>query len=346
VTPRRVSEALLPWAMSVLGVPVGDPLPHLAAVAGDASNRRYFRFEVASQSYVLAESPPSTEKNEAFLRVDALLDRAAVKVPAVLGADLDRGFLLLEDLGDQLLWSALNTVSVDNYYTLAFDVLAKMAVVNTDNTGLASYDRTLLGEELSRFQRWFVHELLGYTPNPSEQALLDTVFERLISSALEQPSVMVHRDFHSRNLMLIGADGLAVIDFQDAVVGPITYDLVSLLRDCYIQWPIERVQAWVRNYRDRLCSQGLLTDTDETLFLRWFDWMGLQRHIKVLGTFSRLYLRDGKPAYLDDLPLVVQYVLQIADQYAEEEPIFADFSAWFSQRLSPLIMTQGWSKSR
>jgi len=346
VTPRRVPEALLPWAMSVLGVPVGDPLPHLAVVAGDASNRRYFRFEVASQSYVLAESPPSTEKNEAFLRVDALLDRAAVKVPSVLGADLDRGFLLLEDLGDQLLWPALNTVSVDNYYTLAFDVLAKMAAVNTDNTGLAPYDRTLLGEELSRFQQWFVHELLGYTPNPSEQALLDTVFERLISSALEQPPVMVHRDFHSRNLMLIGSDGLAVIDFQDAVVGPITYDLVSLLRDCYIEWPIERVQAWVRNYRDRLCSQGLLTDTDETLFLRWFDWMGLQRHIKVLGTFSRLYLRDGKSAYLDDLPLVVQYVLQIADQYAEEEPIFADFSAWFSQCLSPLIMTQSWSKNR
>jgi aminoglycoside/choline kinase family phosphotransferase len=157
---------------------------------------------------------------------------------------------------------------------------------------------------------------------------------------------MVHRDFHSRNLMLIGSDGLAVIDFQDAVVGPITYDLVSLLRDCYIEWPIERVQAWVRNYRDRLCSQGLLTDTDETLFLRWFDWMGLQRHIKVLGTFSRLYLRDGKSVYLDDLPLVIQYVLQIADQYAEEEPVFADFSAFFSLRLAPLIATQDWSKIR
>lgn len=346
MSSRHVPKALLPWAMSVLGLSDGDLVPHLAVVAGDASNRRYFRFEVASQTYVLVESPPSTEKNEAFLRVDALLDIAGVKVPAVLGADLDRGFLLLEDLGDQLLWPALNTVSVDNYYTLAFDVLSKMAAVKTSDTGLDPYDRSLLGEELGRFQQWFVQGLLGYSPNPSEQALLDTVFERLISSALEQPTVLVHRDFHSRNLMLAGAEGLAVIDFQDAVVGPVTYDLVSLLRDCYIQWPVERVQAWVRSYRNRLCSQGLLAGTDEALFLRWFDWMGLQRHIKVLGTFSRLYLRDGKSVYLDDLPLVIQYVLQIADQYAEQEPVFADFSAFFSQRLAPLIMTQDWGKIR
>jgi aminoglycoside/choline kinase family phosphotransferase len=218
-----------------------------------------------------------------------------------------------------------------------------MAAVKTSAAGLDPYDRSLLGEELGRFQQWFVQGLLGYNPNPSEQVLLERVFERLISSALEQPLVLVHRDFHSRNLMLAGAEGLAVIDFQDAVAGPVTYDLVSLLRDCYIQWPVERVQAWAHSYRDRLCSQGLLAVTDEALFLRWFDWMGLQRHIKVLGTFSRLYLRDGKSAYLDDLPLVIQYVLQIADQYAEEEPIFADFSAWFSECLSPLIMTQDWS---
>jgi hypothetical protein len=271
---------------------------------------------------------------------------AGVKVPAILGVDLDRGFLLLEDLGDQLLWPALNTDSVDRYYTLAFDVLVKMAAVETSDAGLGSYDNALLGEELGRFQRWFVEGLLGYQLTPLEQVLLDAFFERLISSALEQPSVVVHRDFHSRNLMLFGAEGLAVIDFQDAVVGPVTYDLVSLLRDCYIQWPLERVQAWVHRYRDRLCSQGLLTCTDEALFLRWFDWMGLQRHIKVLGTFSRLYLRDGKSGYLDDLPLVIEYVLQVADQYSDKEPLFADFSSFFSQRLAPLMMTQGWSKIR
>ena len=346
VSPRLVPEALLPWAMSILGLPDGTQVPQLTMVAGDASNRRYFRFAVASQTYVLADSPPSTEKNEDFLHVDALLHEAGIKVPAVLGADLDRGFLLLEDLGDKVLWSALNAVSVDGYYNLAFDVLTKMSAVETSAAGLASYNRALLSEELSRFPQWFVQGLLGYTPNSSEQSMLDIFFERLIGSALEQPRVMVHRDFHSRNLMLEGLEGLALIDFQDAVVGPVTYDLVSLLRDCYIQWPAARVQAWARSYHSRLCAQGLLVDTSETLFLRWFDWMGLQRHIKVLGTFSRLYLRDGKSAYLDDLPLVIHYVLQIADQYAGEEPIFADFSAWFSSRLSPLIMVQDWGKTR
>lgn len=344
VLARPVPEALLPWAMSILGLPAGTQAPPLVIVAGDASNRRYFRFAVASQTYVLADSPPSTEKNEDFLHVGALLHQAGIKVPAVLGADLGRGFLLLEDLGDNVLWPALNAVSVDGHYRLAFDVLAKMAAVETSATGLASYNGALLSEELSRFPQWFVQGLLGYTPNLSEQAMLDIVFERLIGSALEQPSVMVHRDFHSRNLMLVGPADLALIDFQDAVVGPVTYDLVSMLRDCYIQWPVARVQAWARGYYDRLCAQGFLVDTDETLFLRWFDWMGLQRHIKVLGTFSRLYLRDGKSAYLDDLPLVIHYVLQIADQYAGEEPIFADFSAWFSLRLSPLV--QDWGKTR
>ena len=343
MSSRPIPKALLPWAMSVLGLRDGDLVPHLAVVAGDASNRRYFRFEVGSQTYVLAESPPATEKNAAFLQVDAVLDKAGVKVPAVLGADLDRGFLLLEDLGDQLLWSALNTASVDSYYNQAFDVLAKMAAVKAIDADLDPYDHALLGEELSRFQQWFVQGLLGYNLNSSEQAILEKFFERLISSALEQPSVLVHRDFHSRNLMLLGAEGLAVIDFQDAVMGPVTYDLVSLLRDCYIQWPAERVQAWVRSYRERLCSQGLLAHTDEALFLRWFDWMGLQRHIKVLGTFSRLYLRDGKSNYLADLPRVIQYVLQIVDQYADKEPLFADFSVFFSQRLEPLVMAQDWS---
>ncbi|MDG2045606.1 MAG: phosphotransferase [Halioglobus sp.] len=344
MSSRRIPKALLPWAMSVLGLRDGDLDSHLAAVAGDASNRRYFRFEVGSQTYVLAESPPSTEKNEAFLQIGAVLDKAGVKVPAVLGVDLNRGFLLLEDLGDQQLWPALNNASADSYYDLAFDVLAKMAAVKAIDADLVPYDRSLLGEELSRFQQWFVRGLLGYNPNPSEQVLLEKFFERLISSALEQPSVLVHRDFHSRNLMLFGAKGLAVIDFQDAVMGPVTYDLVSLLRDCYIQWPLERVQAWVRSYRERLCLRGLLAHTDDALFLRWFDWMGLQRHIKVLGTFSRLYLRDGKSNYLADLPLVIQYVLQIADQYADKEPLFADFSIFFSQRLEPLVMAQSWRK--
>ncbi|MCB1688952.1 MAG: phosphotransferase [Halioglobus sp.] len=344
MSPRPAPEELVPWALEVLEIPVGNSPPALSVVAGDASARRYFRLDSGAARYVLAEAPPATEKNEAFVSIAALLRGAGVKVPAVLGVDFDRGFLLLEDLGDQLLLPQLDAGSVDERYHQAFGVLAQMAAVDCAQTGLADYDRALLSEELSRFPVWFVKELLGYTLPAAEQALLDNLSARLIDSALEQPRVLVHRDFHSRNLMLTGENELAVIDFQDAVVGPITYDLVSLLRDCYVHWPAAQVRAWALAYRDLLRSQELVGDIDQGQFLRWFDWMGLQRHIKVLGTFARLYLRDGKSAYLDDLPLVIHYVLEITQHYAAQEPVFADFNAWFSARLSPLIAQQPWSR--
>jgi aminoglycoside/choline kinase family phosphotransferase len=341
---RPIPDALLPWALSALGLPDSSALPELAIVAGDASNRRYFRFVLDQCSYVLAEAPPTTEKNAAFIAVRQLLATAGVRVPTLYAADLERGFLLLEDLGDQLLLPALDADTANDYYTTAFDVLAQMAAVDGTNTGLSDYDRSLLAEELSRFPVWFVQELLGYRPDAAEQALFDAFFTQLIESALEQPRVMVHRDFHSRNLMLHKDGGLAVIDFQDAVLGPVTYDPVSLLRDCYIQWPDQRVDEWALCYRDLLCSRGLLADIEDALFQRWFDWMGLQRHIKVLGTFARLYLRDGKPSYLEDLPLVILYVQKIVDRYASETPVFAQFGDWFSRQLSPLIKSQDWSK--
>jgi aminoglycoside/choline kinase family phosphotransferase len=346
VSLRPIPDSLLPWGLSVLGASNDESSPSVTSVAGDASARRYFRFEHADQSYVLVEAPPATEKNEAFLAVRAVLADAGIRVPALLGADLDRGFLLLEDLGDELLLPLLNAASADGYYRRAFTVLDKMASIETDCTGLGDYNRELLAEELGRFRQWFVEGLLGYVPTAAEESLLNDAVEKLIDSALAQPRVLVHRDFHSRNLMLVEANELAVIDFQDAVVGPITYDLVSLLRDCYIQWPVERVGQWARDYYGLLRSRGLLGDVEEAVFQRWFDWMGLQRHLKVLGTFARLYLRDGKAAYLNDLPLVVQYVLEILDKYADEELVFAEFSAWFAQCLSPLIAQQDWSKKR
>jgi len=164
----------------------------------------------------------------------------------------------------------------------------------------------------------------------------------LIESALQQPQVLVHRDFHSRNLMVLGSGELAVIDFQDAVVGPITYDLVSLLRDCYIRWPAARVEHWALERHTLLQRRGQLHDVSGAEFLRWFDWLGLQRHIKVLGTFARLSLRDGKPGYLADLPLVVAYVEQTVQKYAEQEVVFAEFQQWFQQQLVPLIARQSW----
>jgi aminoglycoside/choline kinase family phosphotransferase len=344
VSSRPVPVDLLPWALSALGASNNRQERSLSVVAGDASNRRYFRLLLDAQSYVLAEAPPATEKNEAFLAVRELLDGAGVKVPALYAADLERGYLLLEDLGDNVLLPELNPDSVHGHYHAACGALRQMAALDAQRLALSPYDAELLGEELSRFADWFVVRLLGYSLDASEHALLGRLFTRLIDTALEQPRVLVHRDFHSRNLMLQANGQLAVIDFQDAVVGPVTYDLVSLLRDCYIQWPAGQVTDWALGQRDALHAEGLLPEVGDAAFLRWFDWMGLQRHIKVLGTFARLYLRDGKPAYLEDLPLVIAYVLEILDKYRSDEPVFGECLDWFESRLSPLIAQQGWGE--
>jgi N-acetylmuramate 1-kinase len=344
VTSRPIPKELLPWALECLGVSTSDRLPALAVVAGDASNRRYFRLQQDGTSYILVEAPPATENNDAFLAVRDLLAAAGVKVPELHAADLRRGFLLLEDLGDDLLLPRLDPGSADGHYRRACDILLQMARPVPGVEVLPAYDRMLLEEELGRFPGWFVEKLLGHRLDNGERDLLAGVFSKLVASALEQPRVLVHRDFHSRNLMLQADGQLAVIDFQDAVRGPVSYDLVSLLRDCYIRWPASQVRAWALAHRDSLRSADLLPVVADDIFLRWFDWMGLQRHIKVLGTFARLYLRDDKPAYLDDLPLVIDYVLEVLEKYAGEEPVFAECRRWFGERLSPLIARQGWSE--
>lgn len=342
---RNVPDALLPWGLSMLGVDNADSSRGLISVAGDASSRRYFRLALEGVSYVLAEAPPVSENNEGFARVQGLLEDAGVRVPALLGVDYQRGYLLLEDLGDRLLLPALTPDAAADWYRRAFDMLVQLNAADLKHSRLDLYDRALLQEELSRFPEWFAEGLLGATLDKPVRALIEALREELVASALEQPTVLVHRDFHSRNLMLLPGDKLALIDFQDAVIGPVTYDLVSLLRDCYIHWPPGQVEKWALAYRERLQACGQLSGVSEEDFLRWFDWMGLQRHLKVLGTFARLYLRDGKAGYLKDLPLVIHYVLQILDRYAFDEPVFAEFGRWFRQCLLPLADAQDWSRS-
>ena len=342
MTARPIPTDLLPWALAALAqTRLSEGA--LTLVAGDASNRRYFRLAGAEASYIVAEAPPATEKNEAFVSVRDILAQAGVKVPEILAVDFQRGYLLLEDLGDRTLLPELDETSVDGFYHLAFALLGAIAAIDVGNLQLAAYDQALLSEELGRFPTWFVESLMGCSLSDVEREMIQRLDNCLLNSALEQPRVLVHRDFHSRNLMLLESGELAVIDFQDAVIGPVTYDLVSLLRDCYIRWPADRVQQWALDYRRALQGTGELAGVGEAQFLRWFDWMGLQRHIKVLGTFARLYLRDGKSGYLDDLPLVIHYVEEILDKYADEEPAFAEFGLWFRGRLSPLIAQQSWS---
>ena len=340
------SSHLLPWVLAALDQPPTTAAV-LLAVAGDASNRRYFRLQWPGQSAIAVEAPPATEKNREFLAIRQLLERAAVRVPRLLAADLQQGFLLLEDLGDQLLLGELEAATADGHYAAAFAILRQLAAIDRAAlVTLPAYDRALLAEEFGRFPDWFLQQLLGLELAPAEQHLLAELDGLLIGSALAQPQVLVHRDFHSRNLMCLPAGELAVIDFQDAVVGPITYDLVSLLKDCYIRWPRERVRGWALAQRDALHGHGLLPSVSDATFLRWLDWMGLQRHLKVLGTFARLYLRDGKSAYLQDLPLVIAYIHEVLAAHAGEAAVLDNFRDWFEQRLLPEIAQQPWSAPR
>lgn len=261
------------------------------------------------------DAPPEKESLESWLDIARRLLAAGVNAPVVMAEDREQGFLLLSDLGRGQLLAALDESSVEPLYAAALDSLFTMqsTVAPAD---LPDYDEERLLGEMALLPAWFLERHLGYTPTSAESRLIQSTFRALIENALEQTQCFVHRDFHSRNLLLGDDARPGVIDFQDAVRGPITYDLVSLLRDCYIAWPEERVYRWLEDYRLRLFAVGL-TRADDARFRRWFDLMGLQRHIKVLGIFARLWYRDGKCGYLNDLPLVWRYTLDIGIRYPE-----------------------------
>ncbi|NQY03768.1 MAG: phosphotransferase [Halieaceae bacterium] len=327
------------WAATELHLPVSEFT--VAPLTGDASARRYFRLAHSDSSWMLADSPPESQKNAEFLAIRDALACAGARVPNLLAADAGKGWLLLEDLGDELLLPTLSKETVDDAYSDAIALLSLCQRVAPAELALPAYDESLLTEELSRFEEWFVAALLKSNASAAGHSAMGGLWHCLVESALEQPSIFVHRDFHSRNLMRLSDSLLAVIDFQDAVYGPITYDTVSLYKDCYIRWPREAVLAWVKRDHARLTGQAALS-CDLDTFIRWFDWMGLQRHIKVLGTFARLYLRDGKDAYLNDLPLVVTYVRETLAMYAPTHPEFAAFSSWFEAELLSVIQQQAW----
>lgn len=317
--------------------PLGNQAPVWQALPGDAGFRRYFR--LASEPPLLAVyAPPATEPNAVFLKLAAHLRQHGVLAPAVAAVDLARGFFLIEDLGPTLLRQELNDESVEGLYAEALNCLLHIQQCPTAPLALPVYNRERLRQEMNLFIDWFAPRLLGYSLTEVELAMLNTWFTRLENSALEQPQVFVHRDYHSRNLIYRNGSPPGVIDFQDAVTGPVTYDLVSLLRDCYIRWPESSVRRWALCYANIAMQAGVLPLVSEARFLRWFDWMGLQRHIKVLGIFARLSLRDGKHGYLNDLPLVIRYTLDVARRYEEGD----EFVVWFEQKLLPLIHRQSW----
>lgn len=318
----------------------GLPEPQLAPVAGDASFRRYFRVATGERALILCDSPPDTEKNPEFVRISRAFASAGVRVPAIVQYDESRGFFALEDLGDQLLLPQLNDESVDRFYRQALTLLKNIALADPESMQLPAYDRETLSREMRLFPEWFCEKLLNLAATPASRDVFAAAENLLCEAALGQRKVVVHRDFHSRNLMLLSDGSLATIDYQDAVLGPVTYDLVSLLRDCYVRWEPARVREWMRSYHEALRLDGVELP-EIAQFQCDFDWMGLQRHIKVLGIFSRLYLRDAKPAYLGDLPLVLQYVQEVLAAYPRE-PALSDLAQWMNDELLPAAQRQPW----
>ncbi len=293
----------------------------LRPASADASFRRYFRVDTQSgQSLIVMDAPPPQEDVRPFVKVAELFSATGVSVPTILAQDTERGFLLLSDLGSTTYLQQLNPDTAHKLYLDAIDALIQLQVQSRAGV-LPAYDRELLHRELMLFPDWYVTRHLKATMSDAQSADLKRVFDLLLANNLAQAQVYVHRDYHSRNLMVMDKGNPGILDFQDAVFGPITYDLVSLLRDAYIQWDEELVLDWTIRYWERARKAGLPVSHDVDAFYRDFEFMGLQRHLKVLGIFARLHHRDGKDGYLNDIPLVMDYTRKTAYRYKEFAPL-------------------------
>jgi len=299
----------------------------LRPASSDASFRRYFRLDVApalrdklGATLVAMDAPPERENVPAFIHVQGLLLDAGVTVPAIVARDVDNGFLLLSDLGTTTYLQRLDVDNASFMYSDAVDALIKFQMASQAGV-LPEFDRAFVLREMNLFPEWFIGRHLGVEMNDIQRAQLDKVFEAITSNVLAQQQVYMHRDFHSRNLMFLDQGNPGVIDFQDAVFGPVTYDLASLLRDAYIQWDEDFVLDWVVRYWQSAKQVGLPVNPDIDAFYRDFEYMALQRHLKILGLFCRLNYRDGKPVYMGDLPTVMDYVRKTANRYTELKPL-------------------------
>ncbi|WP_276965649.1 aminoglycoside phosphotransferase family protein [Metallibacterium scheffleri] len=308
------AAARLRWTRDMLH----EPLLRLAPASGDASFRSYWRGTRGDgHSVIVMDAPPAHEDIRPWLDIAARLRAAGLVAPGVYASDATLGFIAMQDLGSATLLPLLDAHTVDALYATALDALLTMQR-DVDCADLPPYDAARLIAEMELLPTWFLQRHLGVELGCADWDTLELAMRRLCNSALAQPRVFVHRDYHSRNLLALPDGGVGVIDFQDAVRGPLTYDLVSLLKDCYIAWPAAQVRRWALDYRTRAVGAGLWPAArDEADFLRAFDLMGLQRHLKVLGIFCRLYYRDGKAQYLADLPRVLAYTLEATRAYAE-----------------------------
>ncbi len=293
----------------------------LRPASADASFRRYFRVDAADgNTLIVMDAPPPQENVQPFIHVAEVFGATGVSVPHILAKDVEQGFLLLSDLGATTYLHELTHDSAHKLYMDAIDALILLQTQSQPDV-FPEYDRAMLHRELMLFPDWYINKHLGVTLTDKQQAELNKIFDALLANNLAQAQVYVHRDYHSRNLMVLPQRNPGILDFQDAVYGPITYDLVSLLRDAYIQWDEEMVLDWAIRYWEGAKRAGLPVNPDIDAFYRDFEFMGLQRHLKVLGIFARLYHRDGKDGYLKDLPLVMEYTRKAAGRYNVLKPL-------------------------
>ena len=373
---EELPEGFADWVAQKLGCALNQM--ELKLVAGDASPRRYYRVMHSKGEFSLgghhgtrkvmsciAMVSPASENNQAFLSVGEKFAEFGVRTPKVWEQSQEKGWFLLEDFGDELLLSVLTAgtsapgpSSATQLYQSAFDVLTRITSIPCEGADIPRYDAQRLKFEFTIFPEWFLSGLLKLTVDDEAQKRITDLSQYLSDVFREQPQVWVHRDFHSRNLMLLNSGDLGVIDFQDAVLGPITYDPASILKDCYVRLPrddqmkfLDRYLAQLKkiggpddgsdmNQPERLASQ--LSTVSAGQFQKWFDLTGLQRHLRVLGVFSRLHLRDGKSGYLTDLPLVTEYVREALQTTAPTNASVAEFQIWFESDVMPVIRKQPW----
>lgn len=292
----------------------------LAPASADASFRRYFRATFAGRTLIVMDAPPQHEDCRPFLHIAKLFEEAGTHVPHVYAQDLQQGFLLLSDLGNTTYLQALcGGGAAHELYGAATDALIKIQLASRDNE-LPHYDEALLLREMRLFPEWYIARHLNITLTDKQHGKLEEIFARIIANNLAQPRVYVHRDYHSRNLM-VSEPNPGILDFQDAVYGPITYDLASLFKDAYIHWEEKETLDWLIRYWEKARKAGLPVANDFSGFYRDYEWMGVQRHLKVLGIFARLYHRDGKDGYLKDLPLVMAYLRAACARYIDLKPL-------------------------
>ncbi|MDG2176044.1 MAG: phosphotransferase [Gammaproteobacteria bacterium] len=323
-------------------VPAADKTP-LLLLSGDASFRCYFKATVGDTTYVLVDAPIDTEDSRTFVQIAENLRKVNVNVPEVYAVDYEKGFMCLSYMGETLLWDKLDILKQQNgltevqaIYLQAFNILIKIQGIREgSDILLPPFDGVMLQTEMDLFREWFCIGIMGLELSDEDNELLDHYFGLLIDAAMAQPQVCVHRDYHSRNLMYQADGNFGVLDFQDAVVGPVTYDVVSLIKDCYISWPKTMIREWALQYANMAQTAGIIGSFNDEEFLLGFDMMGVQRHLKAAGIFSRLYLRDGKTRYLADVPRTLSYIKEVLGDY----PQMYGFGIWLEKNIYPMLIT-------